>query len=214
MKIQILPQDRSLFPAWSSLLFQDVLKKQVIATLSRIPDGHIVLQDGQELHSFGDPNSELHARIEVLDARFYTLVALQGSVGGGEAFIREYWKCAELTTLVRILTRNRKVLTSMESGLAALSAPVMNFFHWLKRNTLEGSRRNIEAHYDLGNDFFGLFLDPTMMYSCAIFDKTTPDLESASKLKLERICSKLNLGRDDHILEIGTGWGSFAIYAA
>jgi cyclopropane-fatty-acyl-phospholipid synthase len=106
------------------------------------------------------------------------------------------------------------VLDGMERGLARLTVPVQKGLHWLNRNTRGGSRRNISAHYDLGNDFFRLFLDPTMMYSSAIFEPATLSLEQAQCVRLERICRRLDLGPGDHLLEIGTGWGGMAIHAA
>ena len=124
------------------------------------------------------------------------------------------WTTDDLTALVRILLRNRDVLDGMETGLARLTAPVQRWLHWLNRNTRSGSRRNIAAHYDLGNDFFRLFLDPTLMYSCAIFEAPGMTLEQAQIARLERICRKLDLGPGDHLLEIGTGWGGMAIHAA
>src|SRR5262249_39369984 len=115
---------------------------------------------------------------------------------------------------VRILLLNRDVLDGMEGGFASLANPVRKALHWAARNTRSGSRRNIAAHYDLGNDFFELMLDPTMMYSCAVFERPDMTLEEASVAKLERICSKLDLKPSDHLVEIGTGWGGLAIHAA
>ena len=120
----------------------------------------------------------------------------------------------DLTALMRILLQNRDVLDGMETGLARLAAPLQKALHWAARNTRSGSRRNIEAHYDLGNSFFKLFLDPTMMYSSAIFERADMTLEQASIAKLDRICRKLDLKPGDRVMEIGTGWGGFAIHAA
>jgi cyclopropane-fatty-acyl-phospholipid synthase len=156
----------------------------------------------------------LGATITVHDPRFYSDVAFGGSVGAGEAYIRGWWSADDLTALTRILLRNREVLDGMETGLARLAAPLRKALHWAARNTRSGSRRNIAAHYDLGNDFFQLFLDPTLMYSSAIFDRPEMSLEEASVAKLEHICRKLDLKATDHVLEIGTGWGGFALHAA
>jgi cyclopropane-fatty-acyl-phospholipid synthase len=114
---------------------------------------------------------------------------------------------------VRILLNNREVLSGMDDGAASLMRPLQRLFHWLNRNTRRGSHRNIAAHYDLGNDFYGLWLDERMMYSSAIFESRDTPLDIASAAKLDRICRKLHLTPDDHVLEIGTGWGGFAIYA-
>jgi len=125
-----------------------------------------------------------------------------------------HWRSDDLTGLMRLMLRNRDALDAMETGLARLSAPLRTAAHWLHRNTRAGSRRNISAHYDLGNDFFRLFLDETMMYSCALFERPDMTLSQASTAKLDAICRKLALGPRDHVLEIGSGWGGFALHAA
>jgi cyclopropane-fatty-acyl-phospholipid synthase len=124
------------------------------------------------------------------------------------------WSAADLTGVMRLLLRNREALDAMEGGLSRLSAPLRLAAHWLHRETRAGSRRNIAAHYDLGNEFFRLFLDETMMYSCAIFEHPAMTLAEASRAKLEAVCRKLALAPNDHVLEIGTGWGGFALHAA
>jgi cyclopropane-fatty-acyl-phospholipid synthase len=125
-----------------------------------------------------------------------------------------HWQADDLTALMRLLLRNRQALDAMETGLALISRPLRVAAHWLHRNTRAGSRRNISAHYDLGNDFFALFLDETMMYSCALFERPGMTLAQASTAKLDAICRKLALGPQDRVLEIGTGWGGFALHAA
>ena len=120
----------------------------------------------------------------------------------------------DLTALLRLMLANRTALDSLEGGLARLSAPLRLAAHWLHRNTRAGSRRNISAHYDLGNDFFRLMLDETMMYSCALFERPDMSLADASRAKLDLVCRKLELGPANHVLEIGTGWGGFALHAA
>ena len=137
-----------------------------------------------------------------------------GSIGAGEAFMQEYFECDNLTNLIRLMVRNQAMLDGIETGLASITSPIQSWLHRINKNTQQGSRRNISAHYDLGNDFFRLMLDPTMMYSSAIFEKPDQSLEDASNAKLKRICQKLDLKPADHVLEIGTGWGGFAIYAA
>jgi cyclopropane-fatty-acyl-phospholipid synthase len=126
----------------------------------------------------------------------------------------EDWSCDDLPGLVRILVRNASVMFGMEGGLARLSTAGLRLFHWLRRNTREGSRANIHAHYDLGNDFYTLFLDETMTYSCGIFESPSSTLAEASTAKYDRICRKLHLSSADHVIEIGCGWGGFAIHAA
>ena len=125
-----------------------------------------------------------------------------------------HWSCDDLTTLVRILARNPDSTSAMDRGLGRLGVPLARLYHALRRNTWGGSARNVRAHYDLGNDFFELFLDPTLTYSCGVFESDDATLEEASIAKYDRLCRKLDLGPDDHVLEIGTGWGGFAIHAA
>jgi len=139
------------------------------------------------------------AQICVQHPRFYSDVAFGGTIGAGEAYIQGYWKCAELDTLIRILLRNRDVLENVDSGIAKLTRPVQRMLHWLNKNTREGSRRNIAAHYDLGNDFYRLWLDPRMMYSSAYFDTSRFGHRDRQRLGwLRDLCSrKLWLSRDD-----------------
>ncbi len=159
-------------------------------------------------------SAELVVTLRVRDLRFYTKALSGGSVGAGEAYMAGYWDCDDLTGLVRLLVRHRALMQSLEGGWAKLSAPLNKAFHRLRRNNRRGSRRNIEAHYDLSNEFFELFLDRRMMYSCAVYEQADMDLDAASEAKLERICRKLDLSPKDHLLEIGTGWGGLAMHAA
>lgn len=191
-------------------------KRALHARLKSLATGQIVISDGDDHISYGQLTSELPltAHISVRDPRFYSEVAFGGSIGAGEAFIQGYWQCDELDTLIRILLQNRHVLENVDSGLAVLTKPVQRALHWLNKNTHKGSRRNIAAHYDLGNDFYQLWLDERMMYSSAIYETPDMPLETAAVRKLDRICRKLELSPDDSVMEIGSGWGGFAIYAA
>lgn len=205
-------------PSWLDGLAQ----RQVLARLEQLQHGKLQLEFAGRVYCFGQkaatPDGTLNARISILDPRFFSEIAFGGSIGAGEAWIQGYWQCDDLVTLVRLLLRNRAVLERMESGFASLTRPLQTLFHWVNRNTHEGARRNIAAHYDLGNDFFRLWLDESMMYSCAIFEQSNGqlrgDLHAAQLRRLDRICQKLQLKADDHVLEIGTGWGGFAIFAA
>lgn len=199
------------------LRFLDRLAERAVrARLEGIARGRITLVEGGGRTSYGEPSSPstLEATVHVHDRRFWTGIAFGGSVGAGEAYLRGYWSSDALTALVRILLQNRAVLDGMETGLARLAAPARKLLHLLNRNTRAGARRNIAAHYDLGNEFFGLFLDPSLMYSCAIFEREDMTLEEAQLARLERICRKLQLAPGDHLLEIGCGWGGFALHAA
>jgi len=184
--------------------------------LAGLAHGQVTLVDGTSHLRYGQRTAlcPLSVTLHVHDPRFYSDIAFGGSIGAGEAWMQGYWSVNDLTALVRILLQNREVLDGMETGLARLTVPLQKALHWLNRNTRDGSRRNIAAHYDLGNEFFALFLDPTMMYSSAIFAQPNMTLEAAQLARLDHICRKLDLTAHDHLLEIGTGWGGMAIHAA
>ncbi|WP_304639883.1 class I SAM-dependent methyltransferase [Pseudomonas sp.] len=194
---------------------QKLSRRLVLAQLSALRFGTLTVHEEDQVLQFGqDASDGLHAEIYLHSPAAYPMVAGNGSVGAGEAYLHGFWSTPDLSAVTRIFVRNMNVLDAMERGLARLGRPALKWLHWLNRNTLEGSRRNIQAHYDLGNELFKSFLDPTMMYSAAIFPPGCDNLEQAQLNKLERICRKLELKPDDHLLEIGTGWGSMAIYAA
>lgn len=195
----------------------DSLARRVVRSrLAEMCHGRLVLCENGREEVFGDVSEDcpLTARLIVNDPRCYSEVAFGGSIGAGEAYIHGYWSTDNLTNVVRIFVRNRDVLANMDTGAALVTRPFQKLFHWLHRNTQQGSRRNIAAHYDLGNEFYRLWLDRRMMYSSAFFECPDMSLDAASTAKLDRICRKLDLGADDHVIEIGTGWGGFAIYAA
>jgi cyclopropane-fatty-acyl-phospholipid synthase len=191
-----------------------LLRHAVLRQLGQLRHGHLRLIDGDDFLEFGDANASLRAEIRVLDGALWGLVAGNGSIGAGEAYIHGYWSSPDLTAVIRVFAANLELLDAMERGLARLGRPVVQSLHWLNRNTRKGSRKNIAAHYDLGNQLFEQLLDPSMMYSAAMFARPDDSLEQAQLHKLERICQKLALKPGDHLLEIGTGWGSMAIHAA
>ncbi len=202
-------------PRKQSGWLQNLARNLVLKRLQGLQHGHLLIIEGNSRHGFGSATADdIQVTIHVEDPRFYGDIAFGGSVGAGEAWMLGYWTCDNLTALIRLMVLNRNVMDSLEGGMAWLARPVLKLLHMMNRNTQDGSRRNIAAHYDLGNDMFRLFLDPTMMYSSAIFDSPEMTLEQASNSKLERICRKLDLKPQDHVLEIGTGWGGFAIHAA
>lgn len=176
----------------------------------------IVESSGRDVRHFGQASARFphRATITVNDPSFFREVAFGGTVGSGEAYMRGLWDCDDLTALCQIMVLNADVMNGLERGLAWLSRPALRFFHWLNRNTRRGSKSNIAAHYDLGNDFYSLFLDPTMAYSAGWFERPDSTMEEASVAKFERLCQKLELRSDDHLLEIGCGWGGLAIHAA
>ncbi len=216
MKDSILPAPASVRPAVQLTFLTRSMRQLVLRRLHGLREGRLTILDGGEPLTFGEssPHCPLSATLRVHDVRFYTDLVVGGSVGAGEAYIKGWWSCEDVTTLVRILVRNRAVLDGLDTGPAWLSVPLRKLFHALRRNTKRGSSRNIVAHYDLGNDFFALFLDETMTYSCGIFEHIDSTLQEASLAKIDRICQKLQLSSSDHLLEIGTGWGSFALQAA
>jgi len=175
---------------------------------------HGLLSVDGETYGMRTTRCDLTARVRVHDTSFWADVAYGGSVGAGESYMAGHWSADDLVAALRILAANRELMDGMDKGLAALSAPLRKVLHWAARNTRGGSRRNIAAHYDLGNEFFALFLDPTMMYSSAVFERPGMTLEEAQIAKLERICRRLDLKPDERVLEIGTGWGAFALHAA
>ena len=185
-----------------------LLRSQLLARLDALDHGMLVVRDALGEHRFGRTGGDalpvVHLWID--DPSFYRAVAAQGSVGAGEAYIAGQWRCDDLVGLVRLLVRNRELLDGMEGGLARLGGWALRSWHAL--------RRNIAAHYDLGNDFFALFLSPDLMYSSAMFASPDEDLETASYRKLDAVCRKLALAPGDRVIEIGTGWGGFALHAA
>jgi len=197
-------------------ILEGFARTKVLARLEALRYGRLVVEDRAERIAFGEDieDAELRATVRVHDRRFYADLALGGSVGAGESYIGGCWSADDLTTVMRLMVRNREVTEGIDGGLARAFTPVRRMLHYLNRNTRAGSRRNISAHYDLGNEFFELVLDRTMMYSCAIFERADASLDEAAAAKVDRICRKLELRPTDHLIEIGTGWGGFAIHAA
>ena len=192
-----------------------MLKKIVFSQLNKISIGSLSLQDGKSRHTFGDQkDKKLHAEIFVHDPKFYRFVVFGGSIGSSEAFMSGYWSSPNLTNVIRIFAVNAHLTDELESKFNFLIRPFFRVVHYLNKNSQRNSKRNISAHYDLSNNFFKLFLDETMMYSSAIFKTRNQTLKAASLNKLDIICQKLNLKPTDHVVEIGSGWGGFAIFAA
>jgi cyclopropane-fatty-acyl-phospholipid synthase len=194
-----------------------LLRERVLELVCGLQDGALLIREGGQAIASAPIEASgptLRACVRVHDPAFYRRVALNGSVGAAEAYMDGFWDCDDLVALVRILVRNRERLDAMERGTARFGAAVMRAWAALRRNTQAGSRRNIAAHYDLGNDFFGLFLDDNLMYSSALFVDPQESLEVASRRKLARICDKLQLSARTRVIEIGSGWGGFALHAA
>jgi cyclopropane-fatty-acyl-phospholipid synthase len=216
MTHSIVPAEASALEERKPRLFDQLAKKLLFRLLRSLRRGELTLIDGSVRRTFGKKSNQfpLEATITIHHPRFYSSVVFGGSVGASETFMVGQWSTDDLTTVVRITILNREVFEGMEKGLARLTAPLHMFVHLFRGNTRKGSRLNIAAHYDLGNDFYKLFLDQTLTYSCGIFEREDSTLKEASLAKYDRICQKLDLSSEDHVVEIGTGWGGFAIYAA
>ncbi len=206
-----VPADRITWGSYGAL--DRMLRGRVLAQLGEVVNGQIVIEDACGRVECGRAGGQA-VRVRVTDPEFYRAVAAGGSVGAGESYMAGHWHCDDLVALVRTLVRNRDVLDAMESGWARLGGWALRRWHALRRNTEAGSRRNIAAHYDLGNEFFSLFLSADQMYSSAYWQDPHDTLEGASQRKLQLVCEKLRLCPRDHLLEIGTGWGALAVYAA
>ncbi|MGE5335796.1 MAG: class I SAM-dependent methyltransferase [Nitrososphaerota archaeon] len=183
------------------------------AVLSRVRSGRIDVVEGARERSYGPPDADLRATVTIADPAAWR-GPLRGSVGLGEGYVAGLWEADDLVTLIRIAARELRQL----DGLRGAVARPRGLWHRVRRlvpeNSRGGARRNIAAHYDLGNDLFAAFLDERMMYSCALFPDAAASLEEAQLAKLDRICERLRLGPENHLLEIGTGWGGMAIHAA
>lgn len=190
-------------------------KRGLFRGLQNLQQGRLLVNDNGEHVVFGEAadKATITARIDIHDAAFYSLLARKGMVGCAEAYIHGLWSSPDVLAVIRLMARNIPASQSLDKK-SLLGSLLLKVYGWLHVNDINGSRRNISAHYDLGNDFFSLFLDLSMMYSSAIFSSEAQTLDDAAINKLDVICRKLNLVPEDHLIEIGTGWGGFACYAA
>lgn len=209
-------------PRLRSRILRRVLRDRVVARLSSIRHGRIRIVDGSWTCEVGDARDAAEeVEVVVRDPGFWSAIAFGGSVGAGESYAKGFWDCSDLAACLAILVRNRDALEAVDEGLSRVSAPLLWAFHKLRANSRSGSRKNIAAHYDLGNEFFALWLDPSMTYSSAVFNTdasaaldTSVALQRAQDEKLDRMCRLLELRPGDELCEIGSGWGSFAMHAA
>jgi cyclopropane-fatty-acyl-phospholipid synthase len=199
-------------PHWS----ERWLRRAVFQRLGKLAHGCVTVVDADGAHEFGQVSAEypLRATVVIHDLNAYQRLALRGSIGVGEGYMAGEWSCDDLPSLVRIFVINQDALLELERGLTRLMMPLFRWLYARRDNSQRGSRANIAAHYDLGNEFYRLFLDETLMYSSAIFPTPDAGLREASIAKLDCICRKLDLKPEDHLLEIGSGWGGFALHAA
>jgi cyclopropane-fatty-acyl-phospholipid synthase len=206
-QIPLLPQARSLRSR------SELARRFLLRVLSRIRVGTLTIHDGEDTHHFGNADGP-HAEIVVHNREAYGKVLTGGTIASGEAYIDGDWSSPDLTMVTRLFSANMEAMESMQANQHWYTRLALRLAHHFKRNTHSGSKRNISAHYDLGNDFFRLFLDSSMMYSSAVYARPDTGLEDAARDKLDSICQQLELSADDHLLEIGTGWGGMAIFAA
>jgi cyclopropane-fatty-acyl-phospholipid synthase len=189
-------------------------KKLFLKSLENLEHGFLELVCPEATHCFGDPKAELRAMAVIHDERFFLRALTGADVGMGESYMDGDWSSPDLVSVVRVATRN---LRNLDSGNALFSGLRKAAFRWQHRhrdNSEKGSRENIRAHYDLGNEFYRLFLDEQMLYSAAYFQNDEETLEQAQKNKMELICRKLKIEPGDRVLEIGCGWGGFAVHAS
>ena len=188
----------------------------MLKVLAKLQIGSLTLKEQNETLTFGSSADPLapHAEVHVHDNDLYRRILTGGSIAAGETFIEGLWSSPDLTAVTRAFSANMAMLEAMSDKQNLLARVALKVSHWARRNTTTRSRENISAHYDLGNDFFSLFLDPSMMYSSAVYPTPDSDLATAAQHKLRLICEDLELTAEDHLVEIGTGWGGMAIFAA
>lgn len=196
-------------------------ERMVIGLLNKMPEGHLEMTyaNGTVRH-FGNPDAEVTASVKIHDdVEFFKRCAFYGNIGMGEAYTDGLWGTPDIRAVISWFITNMQALQGADTSSDKLPGvgllKVVNWFRHLRRaNTVSNSRRNISEHYDLGNEFYGLWLDATMTYSCAKFEQPDQAFEDAQNAKYEALCQKLKLKSTDHVLEIGCGWGGFGTYAA
>jgi len=192
-------------------------RRFLLKLMSHLQHGRLtLLEQGSHVGSFGQAAAEtdLHAEVNVLHPSFYRRMLFGGSIASGELFIDKSWETPELTPVIQVFARNLPALDAFEAKFTWLTLPFQKFQHWRRSNTKTQAKENISAHYDLGNDLYETFLDSRMQYSSAVYPTQTATLEEAQAHKLKRLCEALELSAEDHLVEIGTGWGGLAIFAA
>jgi cyclopropane-fatty-acyl-phospholipid synthase len=214
--LNIIPAEAGAASPETMSLITRGAKRLLLAQLQKVRDGRLRLIDDGIERSFGAVTARgpFEVTLHVRNPRLYPDALFAGTVGAGEAYMNGYWHCDNLVNLVRLFVINDHMMNDVDSGFSRLAGVLFKAAHWLNRNDKLGSRRNIAAHYDLGNPFFELFLDETMAYSCAIFPRPDATLAEGSRAKFDAACSKLALTPQHHLLEIGTGWGGLAVHAA
>ncbi|MCV2883204.1 cyclopropane-fatty-acyl-phospholipid synthase family protein [Aestuariibacter sp. AA17] len=211
----MLEREQHLAESAPISVLDGIAKKVLVKVFSLLPKGSMTLTENDRLvGDFGNRADALHAHINIIDTKAYSRLLFGGSVASGETYTDGLWDTPDLTSVIRIFARNLPMLDAWERKAKWIALPLRQLAHWQNRNSQRQAQRNIAAHYDLGNALYTRFLDETMMYSAAIYPSNDASLEQAQYHKLASICDKLQLSEKDHLLEIGTGWGGLAIYAA
>ena len=192
-----------------------LLRALLLKVLSKASEGHFVLKEnGIIIAEVGSPSADLQAEADVLDQRAYERALLGGNTAAGEAYVDGWWTSPDITQVTRFFSRNLSMMDYWDSRFGWLLKPFKTMRYLRRLNSKRQAKKNILAHYDLGDELYQTFLDPKMQYSSAIFDEESNSLEEAQVNKLTRICDQLKLSEDDHLLEVGSGWGGLAIFAA
>ena len=192
-----------------------LLRALLLKVLSKASEGHFVLKEnGTIIAEVGSPSADLQAEADVLDQRAYERALLGGNTAAGEAYVDGWWTSPDITQVTRFFSRNLSMMDYWDSRFGWLLKPFKTMRYLRRLNSKRQAKKNILAHYDLGDELYQTFLDPKMQYSSAIFDEESNSLEEAQVNKLTRICDQLKLREDDHLLEVGSGWGGLAIFAA
>lgn len=192
-----------------------LLRALLLKVLSKASEGHFVLKEnGTIIAEVGSPSADLQAEADVLDQRAYERALLGGNTAAGEAYVDGWWTSPDITQVTRFFSRNLSMMDYWDSRFGWLLKPFKTMRYLRRLNSKRQAKKNILAHYDLGDELYQTFLDPKMQYSSAIFDEEGNSLEEAQVNKLTRICDQLKLREDDHLLEVGSGWGGLAIFAA
>ena len=194
--------------------FDRVFRAVAARRCQSLQSGHLVVNDADGQMTFGEADSDLQVVLDIYNPRFYRRVGAEGDLGIASALIDGDFSCNDLTALVRLFIRNLNITDRLESPGGRIIRKFRRLGHWLRRNTISRSKKNIAAHYDLGDEFYSLWLDSTMNYSSGIFQKPDDTLQASSIQKMDRLCQRLDLKPTDHLLEIGTGWGALACFAA
>ena len=195
-------------------LLDRVAKKLLLSLLAKMKQACLILEEDEQQIVLGDSSASLQAKVIIHNSKTYSKLLFSGSIGAGEAYIQGWWSSPNLTKVVQVLAREQAVCDSLGNGFLKIATLPSWLYHKMRKNTPDGSKKNILAHYDLGNQLYEQFLDGQMLYSSAIYPSADANLDEAQLHKLKTICQRLELKRGETLLEIGTGWGALAIYAA